>query len=201
MQVRFIEILSASIVLFAVIDILGSVPIIIDIKRKGTPFSAFKASLISFTILILFLFAGEALLGLFSVDIASFAIAGSIIIMILAIEMILGIEIFKNQDSPNGASIIPIAFPLIAGAGSFTTLLSLRAEYQTIKIIIALFLNIIFVYFVLKSTRIIEKYMGEGGIYVMRKFFGIILMAISVKLFVTNLGNLAIQFLERLHQH
>lgn len=200
MEVRFIEIVSAFIVLFAVIDILGSVPIILDIKRKGTKFSAFQASSISFIILILFLFVGEALLGLFNVDISSFAIAGSFILMIMAFEMILGIEIFKHTDSPNGASIVPIAFPLIAGAGSFTTLLSLRAEYQLINILIALFANILFVYFVLKSTHLIERFMGEGGIYVMKKFFGIILMAMSVKLFITNLGNLAIQFMTKLHQ-
>lgn len=199
MNLHFIEIASAFIVLFAVIDILGSVPIILDIKKKGTKFSPFKATSISFIILILFLFIGEALLGLFNVDISSFAIAGSFVLMIMAFEMILGVEIFKHGDSPNGATIVPIAFPLIAGAGSFTTLLSLRAEYQMINILIALLLNILFVYFVLKSTHIIERIIGNGGIYVLKKFFGIILMAMSVKLFITNLGNLAVQFMERLN--
>ncbi len=199
MNLHFVEIVSAFIVLFAVIDILGSVPIILDIKKKGTKFSPFKATSISFVILILFLFIGEALLGLFNVDISSFAIAGSFVLMIMAFEMILGIEIFKHGDSPNGATIVPIAFPLIAGAGSFTTLLSLRAEYQMINILIALLLNILFVYFVLKSTHIIERIIGNGGIYVLKKFFGIILMAMSVKLFITNLGNLAVQFMERLN--
>ncbi|MBP8848967.1 MAG: MarC family protein [Breznakibacter sp.] len=199
MNLHFVEIVSAFIVLFAVIDILGSVPIILDIKKKGTKFSPFKATSISFLILILFLFIGEALLGLFNVDISSFAIAGSFVLMIMAFEMILGIEIFKHGDSPNGATIVPIAFPLIAGAGSFTTLLSLRAEYQMINILIALLLNILFVYFVLKSTHIIERIIGNGGIYVLKKFFGIILMAMSVKLFITNLGNLAVQFMERLN--
>ena len=199
MNLHFVEIVSAFIVLFAVIDILGSVPIILDIKKKGTKFSPFKATSISFLILILFLFIGEALLGLFNVDISSFAIAGSFVLMIMAFEMILGIEIFKHGDSPNGATIVPIAFPLIAGAGSFTTLLSLRAEYQMINILIALLLNILFVYFVLKSTHIIERIIGNGGIYVLKKFFGIILMAMSVKLFITNLGNLAVQIMERLN--
>lgn len=199
MNLHFIEIASAFIVLFAVIDILGSVPIILDIKKKGTKFSPFKATSISFIMLILFLFIGEALLGLFNVDISSFAIAGSFVLMIMAFEMILGVEIFKHGDSPSGATIVPIAFPLIAGAGSFTTLLSLRAEYQLINILIALFLNILFVYFVLKSTHIIERIIGNGGIYVLKKFFGIILMAMSVKLFITNLGNLAVQFMERLN--
>ena len=199
MNLHFVEIVSAFIVLFAVIDILGSVPIILDIKKKGTKFSPFKATSISFLILILFLFIGEALLGLFNVDISSFAIAGSFVLMIMAFEMILGIEIFKHGDSPNGATIVPIAFPLIAGAGSFSTLLSLRAEYQMINILIALLLNILFVYFVLKSTHIIERIIGNGGIYVLKKFFGIILMAMSVKIFITNLGNLAVQFMERLN--
>lgn len=197
MEIKFIEILSAFIVLFAVIDILGSVPIILDIKRKGAVISALKATSVAFSMMILFLFVGEAILGLFNVDISSFAIAGSFVLMIMAFEMILGIEIFKHSDSPSGATIVPIAFPLIAGAGSFTTLLSLRAEYELINILIALFANILFVYFVLRSTHVIEKIMGEGGIYVMKKFFGIILMAMSVKLLFTNLGNLVVQFMSK----
>lgn len=175
-------------VLFAIIDILGSIPIILNIKSKGQSVHAFRASAVALLILVLFLFTGEAVLKLFSVDIQSFAVAGSLIIFIFALEMILDIEIFRNKGPEGGSSIVPIAFPLIAGPGSFTTLLSLRAEYATENIIVALLLNIVFVFLVLKSTSKIEKLIGEGGIYILRKFFGIILLAISVKLFTTNIG-------------
>lgn len=177
-------------VLFAIIDILGSIPIILNIKRKGQMVYAFRSSAVAILILIGFLFSGEAVLKLFNVDIESFAVAGALIIFIFSLEMILDVEIFRNHGPEGGSSIIPIAFPLIAGPGSFTTLLSLRAEYATENIIIALVLNILFVYFVLKSTSKIEKFIGEGGIYILRKFFGIILLAIAVKLFTTNIGSL-----------
>lgn len=177
-------------VLFAIIDILGSIPIILNIKRKGQNVNALRASIIALLILIGFLFSGEAVLRFFNVDIQSFAVAGALIIFIFSIEMILDVEIFRNHGPEGGSSIIPIAFPLIAGPGSFTTLLSLRAEYATENIITALILNMIFVFFVLKSTSKIEKIIGEGGIYILRKFFGIILLAIAVKLFTTNLGSL-----------
>lgn len=185
MELHFVEIVSAFIVLFAVIDILGSVPIIINMKKKGMKINAFHASLVSFVLLIAFLFIGEGLLSLFGVDISSFAIAGSLVLLIMALEMILGVEIFKH-DSPGGASIVPLAFPLIAGAGSFTTLLSLRAEYQSINVIIALSLNMIVVFLVLRLTHAIERLIGPNGIYVLKKFFGIILLAMSVKLFFSN---------------
>jgi len=177
-------------VLFAIIDILGSIPIILNIKRKGQNVHALRASAVALLILIVFLFSGEVVLKLFNVDIQSFAVAGSFIIFVFALEMILDVEIFRNHGPEGGSSIIPIAFPLIAGPGSFTTLLSLRAEYATENIIIALVLNMIFVFLVLKSTSKIEKFIGEGGIYILRKFFGIILLAIAVKLFTTNLGSL-----------
>ena len=189
MELNFLEIVSAFIVLFAVIDILGSIPIIVDLRNKGNKINATQASLVSLSILIVFLFVGKALLGLFGVDISSFAIAGSFVLFMIAIEMILGVTIFKH-DSPSGASLVPIAFPLIAGAGSFTTLLSLRAEYETINIIIALFLNIAFVYIVLRLTNQVERIIGQAGIYVLKKFFGIILMAMSIKLFLNNVSNL-----------
>ena len=189
MGIDFLEILSAFIVLFAVIDILGSIPIIVDLRNKGNKINATQASMVSFAILIAFLFVGKALLGLFSVDISSFAIAGSFVLFMIAIEMILGVTIFKH-DSPSGASLVPIAFPLIAGAGSFTTLLALRAEYQTINIIIGLTLNIVFVYIVLKLTNKVERIIGQAGIYVLKKFFGIILMAVAIKLFTNNVANL-----------
>ena len=190
MNFSLLQIASAFMVLFAIIDILGSIPIILNIKRKGQSVHALKASSVALLILIVFLFSGEAVLKLFNVDIQSFAVAGALVIFIFSLEMILDVEIFRNKGPEGGSSIIPIAFPLIAGPGSFTTLLSLRAEYAAENIIIALVLNILFVYFVLKSTSKIEKFIGEGGIYILRKFFGIILLAIAVKLFTSNIGYL-----------
>ena len=190
MNFSLLQIASAFMVLFAIIDILGSIPIILNIKRKGDAFHPVRASLIAFIILVGFLFGGEGVLHLFHVDIQSFAVAGALVIFIFALEMILDIELFRNKGPEGGSSIIPIAFPLIAGPGSFTTLLSLRAEYATENIIIALVLNMLFVFLVLKSTSGIEKIIGEGGIYILRKFFGIILLAIAVKLFTTNIGSL-----------
>lgn len=181
------EILAAFMVLFAIIDIFGSVPIILDIKSKAGEVGAAKASIVAFVIFLLFFFAGKPLLGLFGVDIQSFAIAGSLVIMLLGLEMVLGIELFKH-DSPGGGTIVPIAFPLIAGAGSITTLLSLKAEYETINILIALTLNLIVVFFVLKLTSAFERLLGPAGIHILRKMFGIILLAIAVKLFITNTG-------------
>jgi multiple antibiotic resistance protein len=190
MNLSAIQITSAFMVLFAIIDILGSIPIILNIKKKSSQVYPFRASAIAFIILVLFLFTGEGILKLFNVDIESFAIAGSLVIFIFAIEMILDVEIFRNKGPEGSSSIVPLAFPLIAGPGSFTTLLSLRAEYATENIIIALILNMLLVYFVIKSTSKIEKLIGEGGIYIIRKFFGIILLAIAVKLFTTNIGSL-----------
>ena len=184
------ELASAFMVLFAVIDITGAVPIINEIQNNGRKISAIKAALASYILLVAFLFVGDGLLNLFSVDISSFAVAGSLVIFVLAVEMIFGIPIFKN-DGPSGtASIVPLVFPLIVGAGTLTTLLALRAEYHTINIIIALTLNIIIVYFVLKNVSLIEKVFGKGGAYILRKFLGIILLAISVKLFTSNLASL-----------
>ena len=190
MNFSIIQITSAFMVLFAIIDILGSIPIILNIKKKSTNVYPFRASAIAFLILVAFLFTGEGILKLFNVDIQSFAVAGSLVIFIFAIEMILDVEIFRNKGPEGSSSIIPLAFPLIAGPGSFTTLLSLRAEYATENILIALMLNMLFVYVVIKSTSKIEKIIGEGGIYILRKFFGIILLAIAVKLFTTNIGSL-----------
>ena len=184
------ELASAFMVLFAVIDITGAVPIINDIQNKGHKISAIKAALASYILLVAFLFVGDGLLNLFSVDISSFAVAGSLVIFVLAVEMIFGIPIFKN-DGPSGtASIVPLVFPLIVGAGTLTTLLALRAEYHIINIIIALTLNIMVVYFVLKNVSLVEKVFGKGGVYILRKFLGIILLAISVKLFTSNLTSL-----------
>jgi len=187
MKAFIIEIISVFMVLFAVIDIVGSIPIIIDIKTKQGRIKSLPVTLVAFGIMLLFLLTGEQLLILFGVDLPSFAIAGSFVIFFLALEMVLGIEFFK-PDSESSSSIVPIAFPIIAGAGSITTLLSLRAEYSIWVIIIALALNMIFVYFVLKSTSIFERILGKGGIHILRKIFGIILLAIAIKLFLSNTG-------------
>lgn len=184
---NFQQILSAFIVLFAVIDIIGAIPIIIDLKDKGKDVNALKATLISFLLLIGFFYAGDILLRLFHVDIESFAVAGAFVIFLLSLEMILDIEIFKNQGPIKEATLVPLVFPLLAGAGSFTTLLSLRAEYASVNIIVALILNMLWVYFVVRMTRKVERVLGKGGIYLIRKFFGIILLAISVKLFMSNI--------------
>ena len=184
---NFQQILSAFIVLFAVIDIIGAIPIIINLKDKGKDVNALKATLISFLLLLGFFYAGDILLRLFHVDIESFAVAGAFVIFLLSLEMILDIEIFKNQGPIKEATLVPLVFPLLAGAGSFTTLLSLRAEYASVNIIVALVLNMLWVYFVVRMTRKVEKVLGKGGIYLIRKFFGIILLAISVKLFMSNI--------------
>lgn len=187
LQFNIKEIFTAGMVLFAVIDIIGSVPIIIDLRQKVGHIKSEKATIVAMLLLILFLFVGESILSLIGIDVNSFAIAGSFVIFFLALEMILGITLFKD-DIPQTASIVPIAFPLIAGAGTMTSLLSLRAEYDVHNIIVAIILNMIVVYAVLKLSTKIEKVLGAGGIAVLRKVFGIILLAIAVKLFRTNLG-------------
>ena len=187
MRLNILDIISAFMVMFAVIDIFGSIPIILSIKGKGGKIKAGQASIVAFLVFMTFLFLGEQILNLFHVDISSFAIAGSFIIMFLALEMVLGVELFKTE-TPGTASIVPIAFPLVAGAGSITTLISLRAEYDYINIIIAIVLNMLVVYLVLRLTHWFEKILGEGGIIILKKFFGIILLAIAIKLFVSNTG-------------
>lgn len=183
------EAISAFVVLFAVVDITGSIPVIISIKKKQDV-NAIKATILSTIILVGFLFVGDALLSLFGVDISSFAVAGSIVIFVLAVEMIFGIEVFKNDGPSKSATLVPVTFPLIAGAGSLTTILSLRAEYAVVNIIAAILINMIIVYAVLKRLSLVERILGEGGVYVLRKFFGIILLAIAVKLFVSNIASL-----------
>jgi len=187
MKLDLLEITSAFMVLFAVIDIFGSIPIILNIKNKGGHVNAGQATLVAFIVFIAFLFLGESILGLFHVDISSFAIAGSFIIFIIALEMVMGIELFKTE-TPETASIVPIAFPLIAGAGSMTTLIALRAEYEYVNIVIALILNMIVVFLVLRLTHWFERILGEAGIMILKKFFGIILLAIAIKLFLSNTG-------------
>ena len=184
------QILSAFIVLFAVIDVLGSTPIFLSLKQQGRPVNAWKATLISLALMLAFFFAGDAMLRLFNVDIESFAVAGSLIIFLMSLEMILDVEIFKNQGPIKEATLVPVVFPLLAGAGSFTTLLSLRAEYAPVNILIGLALNMLFVYIVLCATTKVERILSRSAIYLMRKFFGIILLAISVRLFTANISAL-----------
>ena len=189
MNFNFKEIVTATMILFAVIDILGSIPIIIGLRKKVGHIQSEKASLVASLIMIAFLFVGESILSLIGIDVNSFAVAGAFIIFFLAIEMILGITLYKD-DQPESASIVPITFPLIAGAGTMTSLLSLRAEYYVENIIIAILINIVFVYIVLKSSGKIEKLLGKNGLNIIRKVFGVILLAIAVQLFATNINAL-----------
>ena len=183
------EIATSTMVLFAVIDIIGSIPVIINLRQKVGHIESEKASIVASIILIVFLYVGDRILLIIGIDVYSFAVAGSIIIFFIAIEMILGITLYKD-DEPETASIVPIAFPLIAGAGTMTTLISMRAEYEDINIIIAIIINMIIVYLVLKSSSKIGQWLGKGGISIIRKIFGIVLMAIAVKLFTGNIKGL-----------
>ena len=187
MPLNLVEILASFMVLFAIIDILGSIPIILDVKQKTGTIHPGKTTLVAYAIMLLFLFIGEPLLGIFGVDISSFAIAGSVILFLMGLEMVLGVQFFKHDTGGAGA-IVPIAFPLIAGAGSITTLLSLRAEYHSVNILTALSLNMIIVYLVLRLTTFFERILGPNGLHILRKFFGIILLAIAIRLFMSNTG-------------
>lgn len=189
MGLNFKEIMTATMILFAVIDIIGSIPIIIDLRRKVGHIQSEKASIVAVIIMIAFLFVGEEILKLIGIDVNSFAVAGAFVIFFLAIEMILGIQLYRDE-APESASVVPLAFPLIAGAGTMTTLLSLRAEFETINIVIAIMVNMLFVYLVLKASKKIERMLGKAGIGVVRKIFGVILLAIAVKLFATNIQGL-----------
>ena len=181
------EILTIFMVLFAVIDIIGNIPIIIDLRQKVGHVQSGKASLIAGFILIIFLFVGEQLLSIIGIDVHSFAVAGALIIFFIALEMILGIKIYKEDKNPLNATVFPLAFPLIAGPGSLTTLLSLKAAYSNANIIVAIIINMFFIYIVLKGSSKIEKIIGENGIGIIRKIFGVILLAISIKLFTSNI--------------
>ena len=189
-----IEFLSAFIVLFAVIDPIGIMPIVLSIRDKGKIINPVKAVFFAFGLMFLFFFVGDWILNLFGVDINSFAVAGSIVIFLMALEMVLDIEIFKDSSiAANDATIVPLVFPLLAGAGSFTTLLSIKAEFASVNIILALLLNALVVFAMLSATSFLMRLLGKGGIYFTRKFFGIILLAISVKLFTSNLSYLISQ--------
>ena len=187
MALNIKDIITVSMILFAVIDIIGSIPVIIQIRQRTGSIHAEKATLFSLLIMLMFLFLGENLLRFLGLDISSFAIAGSLVLFFLALEMILGIKIHKDE-MPETATIVPIAFPLIAGAGTMTTLLSLRAQYESLTIIIGIVLNLILVYLCLKNLRFLENLLGPVGIGVVRKVFGFILLAIAVKLFRSNVG-------------
>jgi len=187
MQIRLLDVFSVFMILFAVIDITGAIPFILELKRKSGEIEAGLATLVAYIILLLFLFIGEPFLKLFGVDIRSFAIAGSFVLLFLGLEMVLGIEFFKFESIKN-TSIFPLAFPLIAGAGSMTTIISLKAAYDLWTIFIALSLNMILVYLVLRATKFVERILGTTGILIMTKVFGIILLAIAIRLFLSNTG-------------
>lgn len=184
------EIFKAAMVLFAVIDIIGSIPIILKIKEQAGEIHALNTSLVSLAILIGFLILGESILSLFGVNVEAFAVAGSLILFAMSLEMILGVRLFRDNTTGKTASIVPLAFPIIAGAGSMTTIISLRAEFAAINIVSAIIINIMLVFIVLKLTRRIEVLLGVGGIAILKKVFGIILLAIAVKLFTTNVKEL-----------
>ncbi len=186
-DINFMEIASAFIVLFAIIDPLGSIPLILNLKQKGEDIKPATVSVVAAIIMVAFLYGGEWILRLFNVNIESFAVAGAIILFLMAVEMVCDLEIFKNNGPAGSASIVPLAFPLFAGPGVFTTVIALQAEFAVINILIALLVNMVALYFILRSTDWLQRVLGEGGIYVTRKFFGVILLAIAVKLFTENL--------------
>jgi multiple antibiotic resistance protein len=187
MHIKLLDVFSVFMVLFAVIDITGAIPFILELKRKSGEIEAGRATVVAYIILLLFLFIGEPFLNLFGVDIRAFAIAGSFVLLFLGLEMVLGIEFFKFESIKN-TSIFPLAFPLIAGAGSMTTIISLKAAYDLWTIFFALSLNMILVYLVLKATKVVERILSPTGILIMTKVFGIILLAIAIRLFLSNTG-------------
>lgn len=192
-SIAFKEIFAAFLVLFSVIDVTGSVPFFLKLKTDGKIIEPFKAFVYSFMILMLFLFIGEWILNLFQVDFSSFAIAGGFVLLIISVEMIFGIEVFKYDGSESGgksATLVPVVFPLITGPGTFTTLLSMRSQFDLLSIVIGLSLNMILVLVVLRNLEVVKKIMGVGGVYILRKFFGVILMAIGVRLITSNFNAL-----------
>jgi multiple antibiotic resistance protein len=193
------EFVSAFIILFAVIDAVGSTPIIISLRQSGKTIKPIKATLLSTLLLVGFFYAGDVMLKLFHVDISSFAVAGAIVIFLMALEMLLDVEIFKFNGPTSEATIVPLVFPLIAGAGSFTTLLSLRAEYADINILLGLLANMAFVFFVLTMTDKVQYWMGKGGVYVIRKFFGVILIAVAARLFTDNIAQMIFTISNQIH--
>ncbi len=186
MHFIFKEILSVTMILFAIIDILGAIPVVIQLRQRAGHIESEKASIVVLVLMVVFLLIGDKILDIIGLDVASFAIAGSLVIFFIAMEMILGINLFKSEDMGSTASIVPLAFPLIAGAGTMTTLLSLKSQYQTQNILVAIVVNTLFVYLVLKNVGWLEKLLGKTGINILRKAFGVILLAIAIKLFRSN---------------
>lgn len=184
------ELLTVTFTLFAVIDIIGSIPLLISLKQKMGGIRELRATLISGAFMILFLFVGEKFLSIMGVDVRSFAVGGSIVIFILGLEMVLGVEFFKAEQNASSGTVVPIAFPLIAGSGTLTTVISLRANYNEGLVLIGILLNLLFVYLVLLSLNKIARLLGTGGLLAVRKFFGVILLAIAVKIFATNVSGL-----------
>ena len=185
-MINFKELISVTLVLFSVIDIIGSIPILIGLQKKGIRIEAAKASGISLLIMTIFLYGGESLLHLFGIDVESFAVAGAIILFLMGMEMVMGIHIFHDHPEAKSGTVVPVAFPLIAGAGTMTTIIALKADYQSVNIQLGIVLNVIFVFLVLRSSKWISEKLGEGGANVLRKVFGIILLAIAIKLFRDN---------------
>ena len=189
MQLNFTHILSVSLILFSVIDILGSIPIIINLRKKSGTIYSGKATIVAGIIMIIFLFLGDKILGLLGIDVGSFAIAGALIMFLIGMEMVLGIELFRSdEEETSSSSIVPIAFPLIAGPGTMTSLISLRAEFELTSVLIGILINLLLIYIVLKSSSWLEKKIGHAGFNIIRKVFGIILLAISIKLFKNGIA-------------
>ena len=191
MNLSFKEIATATMVLFAVIDIIGSIPIIISLREKSGKIKSGRASIIAAVVLTIFLFVGEEILNLIGINVNEFAVAGSLVLFFIAVEMVLGVTLFKQEESNlEMATVFPIAFPIVAGPGSLTTLLSLRAEYALENIIVAIVINIIVVFAVLKTSARLQRFLGKNGIKIIEKVFGVILLAIAVKLFTSNIQEL-----------
>ncbi len=182
------EIITVSLTLFAVIDMLGSVPVLLSLKKKMGEINSVQATLVSGILMVAFFFVGELLLNLMGLDISSFAIAGSIVIFILGLEMILGVDFFKTESGEKSGNIVPVAFPLIAGSGTLTTIMSLKATYHAYNILISILINLVIIFIILRSLKLIERALGPAGIIVVRKFFGVILLAIAIKIFKNNIG-------------
>lgn len=184
------ELLTVTFTLFAVIDIVGSVPLLISLKDKmGGTIRSFQATIVSGVLMILFLFLGKPFLSILGIDVKSFAVGGSIVIFLLGLEMVLGHEIFKGDSDAKSGTVVPIAFPVIAGSGTLTTVMSLKANFDELVILIGILINLVVIYFTLKSLKWIEKALGKAGLLAVRKFFGVILLAIAVKIFSTNIGS------------
>jgi multiple antibiotic resistance protein len=186
MNIDYKELLTVTFTLFAIIDIIGSTPILISLKQKMGGINELRATIISGFLMVLFLYLGEGLLGILGLDIRSFAVGGSIVIFILGLEMVLGLEFFKSEKDVRASTVVPIAFPLIAGSGTLTTIMSLKANYTETTVLLAILLNLVIVYIVLKSLNLIQRMLGPAGMIAVRKFFGVILLAIAVKIFATN---------------